>query len=112
MQQLYPKLILDALSQVRYPGSGKNIVEMNMVEDDLRIDGRKVEFSLIFDRPTDPFIKSVVKAAENAILTFVAPDVEVTGNIFVQHLTEGDLAGALDETLLLTNNTNASNVAR
>ena len=56
MQQLYPKLILDALSQVRYPGSGKNIVELNMVEDDLRIDGRKVEFSLIFDRQTDAFI--------------------------------------------------------
>ena len=84
MQQLYPKLILDALSQVRYPGSGKNIVELNMVEDDLRIDGRKVEFSLIFDRPTDPFIKSVVKAAENAILTFVAPDVEIAGNIHVK----------------------------
>lgn len=36
--------------------------------------------------------------------------VEVTGNIFVQHLTEGDLAGAIDETLLLTNNTNANGV--
>ena len=36
--------------------------------------------------------------------------VEVTGNIFVQHLTEGDLAGAIDETLLLTNHTSANGV--
>ena len=39
---LYPKLILDALSTVRYPGSGKNLAEAGMIEDDLRIDGRKV----------------------------------------------------------------------
>ena len=64
----------DALRQVRYPGNGQNIVDLDMVEDDIRIDGRKVSFSLIFERPTDPFIKSVVKAAEAAILTFVADD--------------------------------------
>ena len=75
---LYPKLILDALATVRYPGTGKNIVESGMVEDDMRLDGRKVSFSLIFDRKTDPFIKSVVKAAETAIHTFAAPDAEVT----------------------------------
>lgn len=28
---LYPKLILDALATVRYPGNGKNIVEAEMV---------------------------------------------------------------------------------
>lgn len=78
METLYPKLILDALSQVRYPGSGKNIVEAEMVEDDLRIAGPSVSFSIIFDRSTDPFIKSVVKAAEKAIHTFVDKDVEVT----------------------------------
>lgn len=84
MQTLYPNLILDALRQVRYPGTGKNIVEADMVEDDMRIDGNKVSFSLIFDRPTDPFIKSVVKAAEQAILTFVGRDVDIAGNIAVK----------------------------
>ena len=78
---LYPKLILDALATVRYPGSGKNIADAGMIEDDLRIDGRKVSFSLIFDKPTDPFMKSVVKAAEAAIHTFAAPDAEVTVNV-------------------------------
>lgn len=78
---LYPNLILDALRNVRYPGNGKNLVENNMVEDDIRIDGNKVSFSLIFDKSTDPFIKSVVRAAETAITTYISPDVEVRGNI-------------------------------
>lgn len=75
---LYPKLILDALATVRYPGNGKNIVEAEMVVDNLRIDGMKVSFSLTFEKPTDPFMKSVVKAAETAIHTYVSKEVEVT----------------------------------
>lgn len=80
---IYPKLILDALSTVRYPGTGKNIVEAGMVDDNIRINGNKVSFSLIFEKPTDPFMKSVVKAAETAILTYVGEDVEIAGNISV-----------------------------
>ncbi|MCC8188492.1 MAG: Mrp/NBP35 family ATP-binding protein [Bacteroides sp.] len=80
---IYPKLIIDALSHVRYPGSGKTIVEAGMVDDDIRIEGNKVSFSLIFDKPTDPFIKSVVKAAETAIQTHVGSQVEIAGNIRV-----------------------------
>lgn len=79
--QLYPKLITDALATVRYPGTGKNLVEAEMLEDDLRIDGMNVSFSLIFEKSTDPFIKSVVKAAETAIHTYVDRSVNVTINI-------------------------------
>ena len=75
--ELYPKLIMDALATVRYPGTGKNIVEMEMLEDDLRIAGMHVSFSLIFDKPTNPFLKSLVKAAEAAIHAYVSKDVEV-----------------------------------
>ena len=75
---LYPKLITDALANVRYPGTGKNLVEAGMVEDNLRIDGNKVSFSLIFPKQTDPFLKSVVKSAEAAIHTYVDKDIEVT----------------------------------
>ena len=81
---LYPALITDALRNVRYPGNGKNIVELGMVEDDIRIDGKKVSFSLVFDKPTDPFIKSIVKAAEQAVLTYAAPDIDIRGNISVK----------------------------
>lgn len=85
--QLYPNLILDALKNVRYPASGKNIVEAGMVEDDIRIDGNKVSFSLIFDKPTDPFIKSIVRAAESAIETYISPEVDIKGNIAVKTRT-------------------------
>ncbi|WP_080903286.1 Mrp/NBP35 family ATP-binding protein [Parabacteroides sp. Marseille-P3160] len=80
---IYPKLILDALSKVRYPGSGKDLVSAGMVEDDIRIEGNKVSFSLLFDKPNDPFTKSVVKAAEAAILTYADPSIDIKGNITV-----------------------------
>ena len=80
---IYPKLIMDALAKVRYPGTGKDLVEMGMVEDNIRIEGNKVSFSLLFEKPNDPFIKSVVKAAETAILTYVGEDVDIKGNIEV-----------------------------
>jgi len=83
-QRLYPNLILEALRNVRYPASGKNIVEAGMVEDDIRIDGNSVSFSLIFDRPTDPFIKSIVRAAETAINTYISPDIDIKGHINVK----------------------------
>lgn len=78
---LYPKLIIEALKHVRYPGTGKDIVEMGMVADDMRIDGNKVSFSIIFEKSTDPFIKSVVRAAEVAVNTYVSEEVEIKGNI-------------------------------
>ena len=78
MTTLYPKLITDALATVIYPGTKKNLVESGMVDDNLRIDGMKVSFSLIFKRDTDPFLKSTLKAAEAAIHYHVDKDVEVT----------------------------------
>ena len=83
---IYPKLIIEALEKVRYPGTGENLVEAGMVEDDIRIDRNKVSFSLIFDKPNDPFIKSVIKAAETSILTYVSQDIEIKGNISVKTL--------------------------
>ena len=64
---LYPKLITEALATVMYPGTKKNLIESDMLADDVRIDGMKVEFTLIFPRETDPFLRSTLKAAEAAI---------------------------------------------
>lgn len=83
MMTIYPQLILDALSKVRYPGTGKDLVSAGMVEDDIRIEGNKVSFSLLFEKPNDPFIKSVVKAAEAAILTYIGKEIEIKGNISI-----------------------------
>ena len=96
---IYPKLITDALATVRYPGTGKNIVEMGMVEDDIRIEGRKVSFSIKFSKPTDPFIKSIVRAAEAAILTHVGSDIDIKGNIAVKTPQQAAKAAKADQPL-------------
>lgn len=82
---LYPNLIREALMQVRYPGTGKNLIESDMLAGDIRIEGAKVSFTLVFDKPNDPFIRSVVKAAEAMIERAAGDDpVEIRGNIHVQ----------------------------
>ena len=74
---LYPKLIMDALATVTYPGTKKNLVESGMVADTPSINGMKVKVVLEFPRDTDPFLKSTVKAAEAAIHYHISKDVEV-----------------------------------
>ncbi|MCI6550038.1 MAG: Mrp/NBP35 family ATP-binding protein [Prevotella sp.] len=74
---LYPKLITDVLATVIYPGTKKSLVESEMVADNIRIDGMKVRFTLIFPRETDPFLKSTVKSAEAAIHYQLGKEVEV-----------------------------------
>ena len=80
---LYPALITEALSTVRYPGAGKSLTELDMVADDIRIDGNKVSFTLVFDKPTAPFRASIIKAAEAAI-KLREPEAEVTINTAVR----------------------------
>ncbi|MDR2810592.1 MAG: Mrp/NBP35 family ATP-binding protein [Tannerellaceae bacterium] len=78
---IYPNMIRDALAKVRYPGTGTDLVTAGMVDDNIRIEGNKVSLSLLFDKPNDPFIKSVVRAAETAILTYVGKDVDIREHI-------------------------------
>lgn len=93
--ELYPKQIQDALATVRYPGTGKNIIEQGMLEDDMRIAGLHVSFSLIFDKPTNPFLKSLVKAAEAAIHAYVGKEVEVEINVKTLQAPRPDLPNLL-----------------
>ncbi len=74
---MYPQQIIDALRHVRYPGTGKDLIESGMLEDDIRISGFEVAFSLIFPKENDPFMRSVVKASEAALRTYVDPNVVV-----------------------------------
>ena len=74
---MYPQQIIDALRHVRYPGTGKDLIESGMLEDDIRISGFEVSFSLIFPKENDPFMRSVVKASEAALRTYVDPNVVV-----------------------------------
>ena len=81
---MYPQQIIDALRHVRYPGTGKDLIESGMLEDDIRISGFEVSFSLIFQKENDPFQKSVVRAAEVALQTYVDPNIAVKINIKVR----------------------------
>lgn len=80
----YPNLILDALKHVVHPGKGKDIVSLGMVEDDIRIDGKRISFSLLFDRANDPMIAPIKKACVQAIFTYVDEAAEIKGNIYVK----------------------------
>ena len=83
---MYPQQIIDALRHVRYPGTGKDLVESGMLEDDIRISGFEVSFSLIFPKDNDPFMKSVLKATEVALQTYIDPN--ITANIHTKFKVE------------------------
>jgi len=77
---IVPKNVTDALRQVNYPGSDQDIVSMDMVQE-IRIAGKKVSFSLVFQRSDDPNIAALIKACEAMIVRELGPDVEISGNI-------------------------------
>ena len=83
MEALYPKKVLEALATVTYAGTKKNLVESEMIGDtpSVGFDRERNVWStkvvLVFERDTDPFLKSTVKAAEAAIKYHCGKDVEV-----------------------------------
>lgn len=85
---MYPKEIIEALRKVTYPGSGTDIVTNGMLCDDIRIEGFKVSFSLRFKNERDPFIKSIVRASENAIHKYVND--QATIHIALRYVTPTD----------------------
>ena len=77
---IVPKNITDALRNVIFPGSTQDIVSLDMAQE-IRVAGKKVTFSLVFQRSDDPNMATVIAACEEAILTYVGEDVEIKGNI-------------------------------
>lgn len=80
----YPAQVIQALKRVIHPEKGIDIVEMGMLEDDIRISGNRVSFSLLFDRPNDPLISIIKQRATAAIKEGMGPDVEIDDNIFIK----------------------------
>jgi ATP-binding protein involved in chromosome partitioning len=80
----YPQLVIDALKHVVHPGKGKDIVSLEMVEDDIRINGTRISFSLLFERANDPMVNPIKKACVQAVKTYVGEDAEIEGNIYVK----------------------------
>lgn len=77
---IVPKNITDVLRTVKYPGSNEDVVSLDMAQE-IRIAGKKVTFSLVFQRSDDPNKAAVIAACEEAILSQLGPDVEIRGNI-------------------------------
>ena len=85
--KITPEQILETLSTVRYPGNGKSLVENKMIEN-IHFEGNDLYFTILFDKPTDPFVKSVVRMAETAIEQKFGNELKVKGNIDVKFLQQ------------------------
>lgn len=65
-QQNEVKEIRDLLAEVKYPGSNQTIVALDMVQQ-IRAEGEKVIFRLVFQKQNDPFAGAVRKKCEALI---------------------------------------------
>jgi len=75
--------VLTALRNVNHPEKSKNIVELNMV-DDLRIEGKNIYFSLLFEKSNDPLIDTISKACVGVIQLYLDKEALVKGNISIK----------------------------
>ncbi len=75
--------VLEALRKVKYPGRGQDIVSLNLVSE-IHIEGRKLAFSLTFERSNDPLISSIRKACVKAVHKYIGKEVDIEGNIRIK----------------------------
>ncbi len=68
--------VLEALKKVRHPEQGKDIVQLGMVAD-LRVQGDDIHFVLKSEKPNDPLLNSIQKAATKVIKTLVPASAKV-----------------------------------
>jgi ATP-binding protein involved in chromosome partitioning len=60
------KGILEILSRIVHPELGKNIVELEIL-DGIKLSENAIEISLMFAKPTDPFINSIKRSIKNIL---------------------------------------------
>ncbi|OJU73879.1 MAG: MRP family ATP-binding protein [Bacteroidetes bacterium 47-18] len=72
--------ILEALKNVDDPDLGKDIVTLNMVKD-IRVEGKKVAFTVELTTPACPMKDMIRKACESSVKIFVDKDAEVEVNM-------------------------------
>ncbi len=75
MMQDKVKEIREVLREVKYPGSSKNIVELDMVQN-IRIEGDEVRFRLVFQTSKDPFVSSIQKKCRALLSAYQQVDIE------------------------------------
>ena len=82
---IVPKNVTDALRTVKYPGSDEDIVSLDMPQE-IRIAGKRISFSLVFQKSDDPNIETLILACEKAIKEQMGDDVEIEDNISVKFI--------------------------
>lgn len=75
--------VISALKKVIHPEKEKDIVSLNMVED-LEINGKKISFTLHFEKSNDPFVTAIRQASVRAIHEYVDKNAEIKGNISIR----------------------------
>lgn len=83
--------VLNALRLVEDPDLKRDLVSLNMIED-LRIEGKKVSFSVVLTTPACPMKAMLENACRNAILHFVDPAAELSINMTSRVTTRPDRA--------------------
>ncbi len=72
--------VLEALKEVMHPEKNADLVSLNMIEN-IKIEGEKISFELIFPGANDPFVNSLKKACVQAIQKNLGDSVQIEGNI-------------------------------
>jgi len=85
MELLTASSVLDSLKEVINPDNEKDIVSLDMIRD-LKVDGRKVSFSLVFPKSKNPFAQSVKKSCEQQISADHGKDIEIEIKIEAQQV--------------------------
>ncbi len=82
---IVPKNVTDALRTVKYPGSDEDVVSLDMPQE-IRIAGKRISFSMVFQKSDDPNIEALVLACEKAIKEYMGDEVEIEDNISVKFI--------------------------
>jgi ATP-binding protein involved in chromosome partitioning len=82
---IIPKNVTDALRNVIYPGGDKDIVTLDMVQE-IRVAGKSVSFSLVFQRSDDPNIEALVQSCHEAVERYIGDEVAIRGNVSVKYI--------------------------
>lgn len=76
MMQEKIKEIREVLREVKYPGTSKNIIELDMVQR-IRIEGDKLFFRLVFQNSNDPFVNAIQKKCRALLTDYPEVETEV-----------------------------------
>lgn len=74
------KQVLEALSNVEEPDLKKDLVTLNMIKD-IKIEGKKISFTVILTTPACPLKELIRNACINAIIHYLDKDAEVEVNM-------------------------------